>query len=241
MADANTNRVFTCHHCAVEFTGRKRKFCTTDCREAAKRPSKLHTCMNCAKQFEGRKRKHCSEECRAEYSHKRKVERGDKGWTGKTRRPPNPIIDGYRVCLDCERDLPIDQYPLSKHAKSGYRGVCSQCWRVYCRIKRQAENSRSRLAGKLMREAIKREGESNKIFDLCGYSVSELRNHLEKQFTGEMCWGRFNEIHIDHIIPRAKFDLTDKSEWKACWSLSNLQPRWAKDNLSKGSRSSQLL
>lgn len=40
--------------------------------------------------------------------------------------------------------------------------------------------------------------------------------------------------HIDHIKPLAYFDLTDKVQFLVACNYINLQPLWAKDNLSKG-------
>lgn len=42
--------------------------------------------------------------------------------------------------------------------------------------------------------------------------------------------------HIDHIKPCASFDLTDPNQREQCFHFSNLQPMWAKDNLSKGAK-----
>lgn len=75
-------------------------------------------------------------------------------------------------------------------------------------------------------------------FDLLGYTIEELMNHLEKQFTEGMTWQNYGEWHVDHIKPMALFEFTstDDEEFKECWKLENLQPLWCKDNLSKGSR-----
>ena len=50
-----------------------------------------------------------------------------------------------------------------------------------------------------------------------------------------MTWGNYGKWHVDHIIPQAffKYTSTDDVEFKYCWSLNNLQPLWAKDNIKK--------
>lgn len=76
--------------------------------------------------------------------------------------------------------------------------------------------------------------------DIVGYTLKDLMNHIEKQFTGSMSWKRFlvGEIHIDHKIPIAVFNFTNPEhlDFKQCWALSNLQPMWASENLSKGAK-----
>jgi len=72
---------------------------------------------------------------------------------------------------------------------------------------------------------------------LVGYTIYDIKDHLEKQFTEGMDWNCFlrGEIHIDHKLPIAifNFDSPDDEGFKQAWSLKNLQPLWAKDNLSK--------
>lgn len=67
--------------------------------------------------------------------------------------------------------------------------------------------------------------------NLVGYTVKELIDHLESKFTDGMNWENYgtNGWHIDHIIPSSYFeyDSMDHPAFKACWSLSNLQPLWA--------------
>lgn len=68
------------------------------------------------------------------------------------------------------------------------------------------------------------------------YSMNELKQHLELQFQEGMSWDNHGEWHIDHIKPLASFDLTREEERRVAYSIDNLQPLWAKDNLSKGAR-----
>lgn len=76
--------------------------------------------------------------------------------------------------------------------------------------------------------------------ELTGYSLDTLRHHIENRFKDGMTWGRFlaGEIHIDHIIPRAAFNFIhpEDPDFKKCWSLKNLQPLWATDNLIKSDK-----
>jgi hypothetical protein len=46
------------------------------------------------------------------------------------------------------------------------------------------------------------------------------------------------KIHIDHIVPISffRYEKIEDQEFQYCWSLNNLQPLWAKDNLSKNKR-----
>jgi len=208
---------------------------------AAAKHTSAHVCRHCENEFHGRKRKYCTPDCQQQAAYQRKVKRGIKGATGRSRRVPRPIINGRRVCLDCNRGLPMASFPECRTAKSGRRGVCRGCWRVYSRVKRQAEKAISLSVDREMRAALNRRGGSSKIERLCGYSVAELRFHLERQFTRGMSWENFDQIHIDHIIPRASFNLSDERDWRACWALTNLQPRWARDNQSKAARRLSLL
>jgi hypothetical protein len=72
---------------------------------------------------------------------------------------------------------------------------------------------------------------TNKTFDIVGCSPQFLKEHLETQFTDGMSWDNRSEWHIDHIIPLSSAKTEDEL-YKLC-HYTNLQPLWAKDNLSK--------
>ena len=90
----------------------------------------------------------------------------------------------------------------------------------------------------LVTNAIKRSGSEKaaKTEDLLGCTVAEARAHLEAQFLPGMTWDNHGEWHIDHIRPCASFDFSDPQQQKECSHYSNLQPLWAKDNLSKSDK-----
>lgn len=76
---------------------------------------------------------------------------------------------------------------------------------------------------------------------LLGCDIKTARKHLESLWKEGMSWGNygipkddyFKGWHIDHIIPCAKFDLTKEEEQLKCFHYTNLQPLWARENLSK--------
>ena len=73
---------------------------------------------------------------------------------------------------------------------------------------------------------------------LVGYTVDDLKKHLESLFRDGMSWENRGKWHIDHIVPRFRFhyEKPEDPEFKVCWGLNNLQPLWGADNLSKGAK-----
>ena len=85
---------------------------------------------------------------------------------------------------------------------------------------------------------LKKGLKSASTIKLLGVSIDEVRSHLESKFKPGMTWENHGLYgwHIDHIRPCSSFDLTDLVQQKLCFHYSNLQPLWAKDNLSKGDK-----
>jgi len=82
---------------------------------------------------------------------------------------------------------------------------------------------------------------SKSSIELLGCDIKTARKHLESQWKEGMNWDNYGQPeddyfagwHVDHIIPCVKFDLTKEEEQLKCFNYTNLQPLWAKDNLSK--------
>ena len=109
--------------------------------------------------------------------------------------------------------------------------------------KRREDNIYIKLSAYIssaIRHSIKKNKKGLHWEELVGYTIDDLKGHLEKQFANNMNWDNYSHSgwHIDHIIPISKFNFTtyDDIDFKRCWALSNLQPMWASENMSKGNR-----
>lgn len=87
-------------------------------------------------------------------------------------------------------------------------------------------------------------GKRVRTSSVCCYTIDELKSHLENKFQNGMNWKNHSKTgwHIDHIRPLSSFTFFDKNGniiievVKQALSLDNLQPLWAKDNLSKSNK-----
>jgi hypothetical protein len=81
---------------------------------------------------------------------------------------------------------------------------------------------------------VKNIRKNNTTFYIIGCLPNQLKEHLEKQFNGNMSWDNYGKWHIDHIIPLSSAKNEDEV-YKLC-NYTNLQPLWAEDNLKKSNK-----
>ncbi len=75
-------------------------------------------------------------------------------------------------------------------------------------------------------------------FEILKYTPEQLSNHLANQFKDGMTWENYGEWHVDHKLPITSFEFKEvgDEEFLRCWSLDNLQPMWAEENIRKSNR-----
>lgn len=100
---------------------------------------------------------------------------------------------------------------------------------------RLKNNCRNRINEALRNVGLRK---SERTAKLIGCPIEELKTYLESKFREGMSWDNhsLHGWHIDHIRPCSSFNLSDPEQQKACFHYSNLQPLWAKENLSKGDK-----
>ena len=159
---------------------------------------------------------------------------------------------GYQsFCKTCNREAQKEFYLKNRNKvlqrKAKYRETeeykkSSRFYEtnVYSKIRKQRGKTFNTKFGSVLRDFVRRclnfkgSKKDTNTFKLLGYDTNKLKQRLECQFKQGMTWENYGEWHIDHKKPISKFD--KNSEISLINSLSNLQPLWAKENLSKGTK-----
>ena len=111
--------------------------------------------------------------------------------------------------------------------------------------RRRNANRRATVSGQLrerisksIHRCLRQSKNHAKVEELVGWSIAELRIHLERQFLRGMGWHNMGEWHIDHIVPISSFLISgpDDPEVRRAWALTNLRPLWATENIKKNAR-----
>jgi hypothetical protein len=125
----------------------------------------------------------------------------------------------------------IDQWKKRNPEKvKAYQSKCSRPKNRYSsEVKRLAQNSRVRI-----KQALKSKKGSSILHIGCGWDC--LKKHLENQFQEGMTWENYGLFgwHVDHRVPLASASTIE--DLLPLLHFKNLQPLWARDNLSKGHR-----
>jgi predicted nucleic acid-binding Zn ribbon protein len=242
----------TCLYCGKTFiTSRNSKYCSGSCsrndwRKKHRKPIERikkekpprKKCVICGKEVGYHRYKTCSKECEKVLQLQAKRKYNNKVYK------PKHTQSAVRVCLNCCREF------------TGRIKYCSEnCAREYydknIRDKQRTREIRKKYKlshKKTLRDKIRKKI-SNKISrvlngerrsvnykDVLYYSDSQLKSHLEKQFRDGMSWDNYGEWHIDHKIPVSAFNLMCDEDIKRCWSLKNLQPLFADENIRKSNK-----
>ena len=161
---------------------------------------------------------------------------------------PEEKLKRSRQCrlqnIENSRRLARAYYERSKDTRVTWSKLNPEKRREVARnyARRNLATPKGRLNGRMstaIRRALKHGKNGKRWEELVGYTVQDLRRHIEVNFKPGMNWKRFlnGEIHIDHVIPKSKFSYANHTDpqFRQCWALENLD-QWARPNLRKSAK-----
>jgi len=178
------------------------------------------------------RRKHERQWCAAHVEQRRAV----------SRRYYGQYKDKYRDRYKRNRTAILEQQRQYRDANREKMRAASRRWyqknpdRYKQRI---AADPHARLAVALRKRlnmAIRRGYKTGSAVSDLGCTIGELKSRFETMFAHGMTWENYGDWHIDHIVPLAAFDLTERQQLLQACHYTNLQPLWREANLHKGSK-----
>lgn len=168
-----------------------------------------------------------------------------------------------KFCSKCKISKPSLDFSKCSKSKSGLQSQCKSCKITSVKMspsyndkeyRRSIESTehrkeykkeyhhKTKLARNISRRIRQSLNDSRKSVSwttLVDFTKEELKIHLESLFLEGMTWDNYGSVwHIDHIIPISRFNISSPycDDFKLCWSLNNLQPLFAIDNLKKSNK-----
>lgn len=142
-----------------------------------------------------------------------------------------------KICSKCKQFKPYFCFHKDLTKKDKHKTICKECRKIrnFKNILPKSRKSFDKSLMTSMYRAIKT-NKSGRIWErVVGYSLEDLKRHLEKQFTKEMSWNNYGSCWwIDKIIPRCAYH--NMNEIGKCWSLKNLRPLRKNECISKRNR-----
>jgi hypothetical protein len=139
------------------------------------------------------------------------------------------------ICISCS---PINNWSKEKQRESEKKYRLNNPEKIKEKYKRQSlkinrrirDSLNKRIKGALFSKKYK------KTLDYVGCSIEELQKWFETLFKDGMSWDNYGQWHIDHVKPCSSYDLSKEDQIIECFNWKNLQPLWAKDNLTKSNK-----
>ncbi len=247
--------------------GKQKKYCSKKCQYKYCDESVItRFCLNCGEELKGKQKRYCSRKCDKEYNkenkkeyrknyykkNKKEMRQKNKEYILKNKDRIDKYHKDYNTINSKKNARYQKEYRKSKgdilleekkvYYKKNKQAILKQ--KAGYKRKRRKIDPIFRLNNNLsacIRHSLKSRNLSKNgrhWEDLVGYTVQDLKDHLEKLFQPGMTWDNYKDWQIDHVVPRSffKYESLEEAEFKYCWSLDNLQPLWKKDNFKKSDK-----
>jgi hypothetical protein len=154
----------------------------------------------------------------------------------KIYRKENKLKTKYRNLNYYEKNKEIILKVAKKYRENRGKIVYKKRYDLYSKDPnwRMVHNLKHNLARSLKKHQLKKE---ETTLELLGIKLKYFRRYLEHKFKPGMTWDNYGKVwHLDHIIPLSIIDISKKDNLKFACNYRNLQPLFARENLSKNNK-----
>lgn len=156
-------------------------------------------------------------------------QRGVKQTDERKARANKSRLDKRLQRLDRKHEIDKEQEMKSRQA------VADASRRIRQRLLNK--KLRSILCAALSRVKARGGKKCGKTVEMLGCSIDDLRIYLENLFSPGMSWQNHGtKWEVDHIMPLARFDLTNSIHVQMAVRYTNLQPLWIHENAAKADK-----
>jgi len=145
-----------------------------------------------------------------------------------------------KLCKKCNIEKSLDDFHIDNRAKDKHHYLCKSC-RSKKKLKKtlspQRKNFDKNLASAMYRSI--KSGKAGRWEKIFGFTLVELKKHLENQFTETMNWNNYGSYWwIDRIVPKSAYSYQNvkNNEFHKCWSLKNIRPLPRHEVVIKGNK-----
>jgi hypothetical protein len=157
------------------------------------------------------------------------------------------IKEDEKICSKCKKVKNKFDFYKDSSKEDNLSTQCKRCIKehmknnkdkrnINCKNKRK-NNPNFRIKNNLrcrISAALKGKVKSKSTIKLLGCSIEHFIKYLENKMSIQMNWDNYGIFwHVDHIVPCVKFDLSIQQQQNECFNYKNMQPLFAKDNLTK--------
>lgn len=143
-----------------------------------------------------------------------------------------------KKCKKCGLLLPLEGFHKDGKNKDGRKNICKKCRSV--RKEEKISKNRKRFDSNIKHQiymSIKQNKSGKSWEKFLGFTLKELKKHLEDQFDENMSWDNYGSYWwIDKIIPCSKYRYSTYGEFQKSWSLKNIRPLYKKTCQKKSNK-----
>jgi len=129
-----------------------------------------------------------------------------------------------KTCSKCHQKKDLSYFHRNNGMKDGRCGICKEC-RKKGYVKSKNTNKLDFYIKQSIIRSIKKNRDGYIWERVLGFTLQDLKKHLELLFEDGMDWNNYGTWGIALIIPKSYYHYNGiNNEFKKCWSLKNMYP-----------------